>query len=139
MVASLFGIGGATVLPVSSGLAEERFSPAAGQTVFNLSTFSYVQETNSLWVFVNGKKLETGIQYVETSGSSFTLNTASQAGDQVEVVGFPVQAVTVIDNTIFHSFPFYTSLGVMNNIPLNSTGKLPFYFANLTYSPIPII
>lgn len=139
MVASLFGVGNSVILPTSSGLAGQQFTPFTGQTLFTLDTFSYVQETKSLWVFVNGKKLELGTQYLETTPETFTLLTPVGPTDLVEVIGFPLASVTVLDNTIFHSFPFYMASGVMNNVPLNSSGKLPFYFANGLSSPIPVI
>lgn len=139
MVASLFGVGGSTVLPTSSGLAGQQFTPYLGQTIFALDTFSYVQGTKSLWVFVNGKKLELGIQYLESAPDGFTLLTPSAVNDLVEVIGFPLANVVILDNTVVHHFPFYTAAGIMNNIPLNSSGKLPFFFASGAPAPIPVI
>jgi hypothetical protein len=139
MTASLFGFGGNIALNTSSSLAEEQFTAAASQTLFTLVTFTYVPGTKSLWVFKNRLKLILGIDYTETSPGSFTLLTPATVGDKIDVVGFPITAVTVIDNTIFHSFPFFTTDGNQNNIPLDSTGRLPFYKADSTSSPIPII
>lgn len=139
MTASLFGFGGNIALNTSSSLAEEMFVAATLQTVFTLTTFTYVPGTKSLWVFKNGLKLALGIGYVETAPDTFTLLAPAASGDKIDVVGFPITAITVIDNTIFHSFAFYTSDGIQHNIPLNSSGRLPFYKADSSSSPIPII
>jgi len=139
MTANIWSGGGSGSSIISGGLASQRFSPVDGQTVFSISTFSYAPNTNSIWVYVNGNKQLNVTNYAESSSTSITLVTPVTAADIVEVIGFPIDTVKVVDNTIFHSFPFFTSGGIPNNIPLDSTGALPFYLTDLTPSNIPII
>ena len=60
----------------------ETFTATAGQTVFNL-TQSYLQNTNSIHVYVNGIR-KSG--FTETSTTSITLTSGASVGDEVVVI-----------------------------------------------------
>lgn len=92
---SLFG--GPTNLNVNASgtLVAQTFIPTAGQTVFTLTLFTYTINTNSLLVFVNGKKLRSGIDFYETGSSTFALVVPAVITDTVEVLGFPLSTVQV--------------------------------------------
>lgn len=136
---NLFGGSGKTILNVTSGMVEEHPTVTAGQTVFNLATFTYTPSTNSIWVFKNRDKLISGVDFVESSTSSFTLIAPALVTDVIEIMGFPLQAVSVVDNTVYHTFPFFNAMGVQSNIPLDSSGKLPFFKTDGSSSNIPIL
>lgn len=89
MTASIFGVGDAVNVNVNSSLIPQSFIGTAGQTLFNIASFSYSPNTNSLLVFINGQKQQSGRDFVETSSSSFTLNEGVLAGDFVDIIGFP--------------------------------------------------
>lgn len=61
----------------------------AGQTVFTLTEFTYVLDSN-LQVFINGVKQIIGASnaYVETDTSTITFTAGLDAGDSVEFVNF---------------------------------------------------
>ena len=61
---------------------------AEDQTVFTLNDFAYSLATNVLAVYVNGLQLVKDRDYTETSETSFTLLTPSEAGDIVTAIGF---------------------------------------------------
>ena len=63
---------------------EEVQTATQGQTVFTLSTITYVPGINSLVVFVNGSKQVTGTNYTETAGNTVTFVTGLNAGDVVD-------------------------------------------------------
>lgn len=89
MAASLFGSG--TVLNADSAgtLTPQSFVGTAGQTVFNITSFTYTPGTNSLLVFINGTKQQLDRDFTETSGASFTLVEGVVAGDYVDIIGMP--------------------------------------------------
>jgi len=59
----------------------------AGQSLFTLTEFSYILNTNSLQVTVNGVDQIPGRDFIETSTSSYTLTFAAEAGDDVVAWG----------------------------------------------------
>jgi hypothetical protein len=61
-------------------------SASAGQTVFNISSFTYVVGSKTLYVYVNGSKQINTVNYTETSTSSITFVTGLNVGDLVEFV-----------------------------------------------------
>jgi hypothetical protein len=89
MSASLFGTGGLVNVSVNGSLIPQSFVGTAGQTLFNLTAFTYTLNTSSLLVFINGQKQVVSRDFIETSTSSFTLNEGVAAGDFVDVIGFP--------------------------------------------------
>lgn len=67
----------------SVAVASERITASAQQTVFTLSSISYVPGNNSLAVYSNGLKLSLGLDYVETNSNTVTLTAGADAGDQL--------------------------------------------------------
>lgn len=99
---TLFG-GGAGVLSSSGTLVPQSFVPTNGQTLFTITSFSYVPDTTSILVFINGQKQRYNVDYTETSGTSFTLTSGVTANDIVEVLGFPkvnISVNTILDNAV---------------------------------------
>ena len=60
----------------------ETFTATAGQTVFNLSN-SYLQNTNSVNIFVNGVRQSA---FTETDNNTVTLTNGASVGDEVVVI-----------------------------------------------------
>jgi len=97
MTASLFGTGNSNVnVNVNGTLVPQTFVATGGQTLFNLTGFSYVVGTNSLLVFVNGEKKSISRDFTETSSTSFTLLVPATVGDIVDVIGFPQTNLTAV-------------------------------------------
>lgn len=94
MSASLFGTGGTINVNVQGSLVPQSFIGIAGQTVFNITNFTYSVGTNSLLVFINGQRQILTRDFVETSTTQFTLVEGVQAGDFVDIIGFPQVVLT---------------------------------------------
>lgn len=76
-----------------------QFTATAGQTVFSLPN-TYTPGANSLYVWMNGAKLISGVDFSETTSTSFTLTTGAQAGDSIEAIaGVPLASGTVADSS----------------------------------------
>jgi len=71
----------------SIAINEQAFVATAGQTVFNLTSFTYTPGINSLQVYVNGLKQVLGEAYTETSTTSFTFVSGLNDGAIVEALG----------------------------------------------------
>lgn len=96
MPTSLFGVGSSINVNVAGSLVPQTFTGTAGQTLFNITNFTYTPATNSLLVFINGQKQISGKDFSETSNSSFTLIEGVVAGDVVEIIGFPQVILTAV-------------------------------------------
>lgn len=94
---SIFGGGQTVNVNVNGTLVPESFTATAGQTVFNITNFTYTPGTNSLLVFLNSGKQVIDKDYSETSSSSFTLVEACLGGETVEVIGFPEVNLTAVN------------------------------------------
>jgi len=75
--------------PLTSGnqtydIEEQTFTATSGQTVFTLTTMSYVPGTNNLVVFVDGLKQIVGVNYTETSATVVTFTTGLHVGAVVD-------------------------------------------------------
>lgn len=72
----------------SSGLfkvpATEFVTATAGQTVINFSSLTYTIGTGNLNIWLNGLKLETGVDFAETSTTSITMVSPLSLGDEIE-------------------------------------------------------
>lgn len=66
---------------------EQRFAPTEGQSLFVLTNFSYAVGTHSLEVFINGVRQSMGVDFVETSTTSFTVTGGVEATDVVDATG----------------------------------------------------
>lgn len=65
----------------------ETFAATAGQTVFNL-TKAYLVDQGRIDVYISGIKQRSGVDFTETSPTSFTLTVGVEAGTIVEAVYF---------------------------------------------------
>ena len=75
--------------PLTSGnqtydIEEQTFTATSGQTVFTLTTMSYVPGTNNLVVFVDGLKQIVGVNYTETSATVVNFTTGLHVGTVVD-------------------------------------------------------
>lgn len=87
MATSLFGVGETLNANQAGTIVPQSFVGTAGQTVFNLTNFTYTPNTNSLELYINGTLQVSGRDYIETSLSSFTLVEGVVVGDFVDVFG----------------------------------------------------
>lgn len=75
-------------ISADSSIVVERFVASAAQTLFDITLFTYVANVGSLHVYVNGVYQVAGVDYTETSSSSFTLLEGVSDGTVVVAVGF---------------------------------------------------
>jgi hypothetical protein len=94
MSASIYAPGVEATANSNASIIPESFTATAGQTLFTLTQFLYAIGTNSLWVFVNGVFQRSGIDYTETSTSSFTFVSGLTVGDTVIAIGMVAIAGT---------------------------------------------
>ena len=78
-------------VPVTTGVAlpsvaTSSYTATAGQTVFTLSTGVYTPGSGSLVVYMNGLKLRTGTDYLESSTTTFTLVSGAALGDELDCI-----------------------------------------------------
>jgi hypothetical protein len=73
-----------------ASFAEQYFVAIDGQTVFNLTLFTYSPGSKALHVHINGVKQRRGIDFIETSTTSFTLDEALEVGDTVMAEAFNI-------------------------------------------------
>jgi polygalacturonase len=66
----------------------------AGQSVFDLTSFSYIPGVNMLEVYVNGLRLVSGLDYAETSSTRVTTSAPLVAGDEVVFVSLGTSSLT---------------------------------------------
>lgn len=97
MTSSLFGVGNFILAKVDGTIASQQFTATAGQTLFTLTNFAYEPGTNSIMVFVNGSKKRAGVDFNETSTSTFSFVAPLTAGTIVEVIGFPELDLTLVN------------------------------------------
>lgn len=131
MSTSLFGVGASINVNVNGTLIPQSFTGLAGQTLFNLSAFTYSPGTNSLLVFINGQKQIVVRDFIETSSSSFTLNEGVVIGDFVDVIGFP----TTSNQTGPAAGVSFTQIG-SNAITQSIQSKLQQYTAVSDYTSL---
>jgi hypothetical protein len=85
-----WGGSGTQQVNASGTLVPQQFIANAGQSLFQLSAFSYAIGSNSLLVFINGQLGVNGVDYTETTQSSFTLATPATLNDKITAIGFPL-------------------------------------------------
>jgi len=73
---------------VSSGFSTQEgyLTATQGQTLFPLTGFNYVPNTNNIAIFVNGSKQLSGVNFSETSSTAISFLSGLNAGDIVEFV-----------------------------------------------------
>jgi hypothetical protein len=71
---------------ISASFSSERQIATAGQTVFNLTSASYLPGSNNVAVYVNGLKLVSGVDFTETDSNTVTFASGLTDGDEVEFV-----------------------------------------------------
>ena len=81
----------------NSSFLKQQFTATAGQTLFTLTSFVYVLGTNSLLVFDNGVMLVQGVDFTETSTSSFTLAAGATLNHKITAYG--LVEVSAVVNT----------------------------------------
>jgi microcystin-dependent protein len=89
---------GTTDIPsqnADSTFQKQQFTATAAQTLFTLTDFTYVVATNSLLVFDNGVMLIQGVDFTETSSSSFTLAVGATVGHKITAYGLVAVTGTV--------------------------------------------
>lgn len=92
-------IGGASTGLVA--VLEEEFTATAGQTVFNLTVFTYLINSNNLAVYVNGLRQDRDVAYVETDIDTVTFLVPLQAGDAVQF--FKNEGTTNVADAVLRS------------------------------------
>lgn len=97
---SLFGGGSSLNVNASGTLVPQQFTAINGQTLFTITNFTYTQNTNSLLVWLNGVKQIVIVDFTETSTSSFTFLSPLIAGDIVDIIGFPLATIQVLNTNI---------------------------------------
>lgn len=85
-------------LNANSSVRFESFTASSSQSLFTLTDFQYAIGTGSLLIFVSGIAQRPGIDFYETSVSSFTLSTPVAAGTIVLAMGM-VEVSAVLDQT----------------------------------------
>ncbi len=84
---------------------EERITAIANQALFTLKDFAYVVGTGALELHKNGLLLRKNIDWIEQTGTTFSLLIAAAAGDQLVATGHVAitGTVDVRDTDIFVS------------------------------------
>jgi len=69
---------------------KETQTAIAGQTVFTLTSITYVPGSGNLFVYINGVKQIEGASnaYTETDPTTVTFTSGLDAGDEVQFVNF---------------------------------------------------
>ena len=119
--------------PLYQSFVTDTFSGTGSTTAFTMSVAP--ANTSSVLLAVSGV-LQDPTTYT-VSGTTLTFTGAPPAGTSnisVRYLGIP--AVT---QAIANSFPFFTSAGVEDDIPLISNQFFPFFLASGASSNIPLI
>jgi hypothetical protein len=74
-----------------AAFAEQYFTATANQSVFTITAFTYTPGNKTLHVYVNGVKQRRGIDFAETSSTTFTLDTGLDVGDTVMAEAFSIR------------------------------------------------
>lgn len=82
------GQGAIPVAQSKQTMLSQSFDATEAQVLFNLTAFNYEVNTSSLLVAINGVMQVPGVDFAETSNSSFTVDTPLKAGDKVLALGF---------------------------------------------------
>lgn len=80
--ASIWQPGVVDVISADNKIRNQSFAATAGQVLFTVTNFNYVPNTSTLQVFVEGVAQVAGVDFLETSSSTFTLVGASLVGGE---------------------------------------------------------
>lgn len=121
--------GTASWLPVPENLSlgREEFVSTEGQTLFTLTTFTYPVDGQTLHVYVNGQLLRAGPgeDYLETSTSSITFNTAPVVGSNVVLEALQGGAFSLTDADSVDTFHASQNYQANQLIALDANAKFP--------------
>lgn len=113
----------------SSGLIRQtiqRFVATSGQTIFNLTQFSYTPNAGNLAVYLEGVRLFPGFDYTETGPTSITLSVGAPLNSELQVVSNEFIATIALPP---HQHPW----GQITDVPVYAT-RWPSY-AEVTDKP----
>lgn len=72
----------------------EAFTATAGQTLFTLTSHTYVPGANQINVYQSGVRLRPGTDYTETSSIAVTLTFPAEVGEEYDVlIGNPIGSI----------------------------------------------
>jgi hypothetical protein len=121
MSASVWAPG--TSIDANNSIKQQAFVATAGQTIFNLTDFTYVNGTGSLYVFVAGGAQRPGVDFFERSTSQFELSTGAPEGAIVLALGF-VEVSAILDTLLTYS-PQYQVMTAGQTVVNFSTTYVP--------------
>ena len=111
--------GPGTPIDANSVIKSQAFTASASQTVFVLTNFQYVVGASALYVYVNGLMQRPGVDFSETSATSFTLTTAVTVDSIVLAVGYTGISGTTPDGTL----PDLTVTSLTASKPVGTDGS----------------
>ena len=88
MTASIWEPGSTPALNSDASTKTQRFVAVADQIIFNLTEFTYTVGIDNLLVYKNGLALAPGVDFFESTASSFTLAVAADLDDEILALGF---------------------------------------------------
>ena len=102
--------------PSGSNFSEVQ-TAIAGQTVFNLTKFTYTPGQGDVAVYVNGTR-QTPTAFTESSSSQITLLVPTKVGDLVEIIGHdrPTSGTTILIDAKSVNFDPTTSMLVSRDV-----------------------
>ena len=83
MTASIWEPGSTPALNSDASTKTQRFVAVADQIIFNLTEFTYTVGIDNLLVYKNGLALAPGVDFFESTASSFTLAVAADLDDEI--------------------------------------------------------
>lgn len=83
---------GAPIISAEYRVLTQRFVATAGQTVFNLTNFTYEVNSGSIGVYVGGLKQQSGTDFTESASDRFTLDEPCFGGEVVLAEGYTAAA-----------------------------------------------
>ena len=107
--------------PISAAFLVDTFSGTGSQTAYTMTVAP--ANTSSILVSITGVLQDPSTYSV--SGTTLTFSAAPPSGtSNISVLYLGLVPIT---NPLNYRFPFYTYLGVSNNIALPNNQYLPFY------------